>query len=158
MFKKLLFISFLLISIFGIYYPSKKENTKLFDYCYSLEKILYRNSINKRKIISEKHKSLLRDISRFGVNKTKGSLISQIINQYKTSKNSFLVTLIPNKLVCLSGYWLESIMPGAFESVIYYKSKKTIKEFRDFKEEIDGLIKNLNSEYENMREEFNSIF
>ena len=158
MFKKLLFISFLLISIFGIYYPSKKENTKLFDYCYSLEKILYRNSINKRKNISEKHKSLLRDISRFGVNKTKGSLISQIINQYKTSKNSFLVTLIPNKLVCLSGYWLENIMPGAFESVIYYKSKKTIKEFRDFNKEIDGLIKNLNSEYENMREEFNSIF
>ena len=158
MFKKLLFTSFLLISIFGIYYPSKKENTKLFDYCYSLEKILYRNSINKRKNISEKHKSLLRDISRFGVNKTKGSLISQIINQYKTSKNSFLVTLIPNKLVCLSGYWLENIMPGTFESVIYYKSKKTINEFRDFKEEIDGLIKNFNSEYENMREEFNSIF
>ena len=49
-------------------------------------------------------------------------------------------------------------MPGAFESVIYYKSKKTINEFRDFKEEIDGLIKNFNSEYENMREEFNSIF
>ena len=109
MFKKILFTSFLLITIFGIYFPSKRENTKLFDYCYSLEKILYRNSINKRKNISENHKSLLRDLSRFGVKKTKGSLILQIINQYKTSKNSILIAFIPNKIVCLSGYWLETV-------------------------------------------------
>ena len=158
MFKKILFTSFLLITIFGIYFPSKRENTKLFDYCYSLEKILYRNSINKRKNISENHKSLLRDLSRFGVNKTKGSLILQIINQYKTSKNSILIAFIPNKIVCLSGYWLENIIPGTFESVIYYKSQEKINKFRDFKEEIDGRIKNFNSEYENIREEFNSIF
>ena len=158
MLKKILFTSFLLITIFGIYFPSKRENTKLFDYCYSLEKILYRNSINKRKNISENHKSLLRDLSRFGVNKTKGSLILQIINQYKTSKNSIFIAVIPNKIVCLSGYWLENIIPGTFESVIYYKSQEKINKFRDFKEEIDGRIKNFNSEYENIREEFNSIF
>ena len=158
MLKKILFTSFLLITIFGIYFPSKKENTKLFDYCYSLEKILYRNSINKRKNISENHKSLLRDLSRFGVKKTKGSIVLQIINQYKTSKNSILIAFIPNKIVCLSGYWLENIIPGTFESVIYYKSQEKINKFRDFKEEIDGRIKNFNSGYENIREEFNSIF
>ena len=158
MYKKVLLPSFLIISIMGVCYPSKKENTNLFDYCYSLEKILYKNSIKKRKNISEKHKSFFRDISRFGVNRTRGSLVNQIINQYKTSKNIFIVKVIPNKIICLSGYWIEKIKPGTFESVIYDKSQKSINEFRDFKEELDGLIKNFNSEYENIREEFYRIF
>ena len=63
MFKKTFLTSFLLISIIGIYYPSKRENTRMFDYCYSLEKILSRNSIEKRKNISEKVKSLTTDMS-----------------------------------------------------------------------------------------------
>ena len=158
MFKKLFLISFLLVSIIGVYYPSKKENTRIFDYCYSLEKILSRNSIKKRKNISEKVKSLSRDISRFGVNKTRGSLINGMINQYKTSKNSFILNVIPNKIYCFSGYWVEKVLPGTFESVIYDKGKKKIKEFREFKEEVDGLINNFNSEYKYIRKEFNSIF
>ena len=158
MFKKLFLTSFLLISIIGFYYPSKKENTKIFDYCYSLEKILSRNSIKKRKNISEKVKSLARDISRFGVNKTRGSLMNKMINQYKTSKNSLILNMIPNKIYCLSGYWVEKVLPGTFESIIYDKSKKTINEFREFKEEVDGLIENFNWQYESIREEFNSIF
>ena len=158
MFKKLFFTSFLLISMIGIYYPSKKENTSIFDYCYSLEKILSRNSIKKRKNISEKVKSLSRDISRFGVNKTRGSLINKMINQYKTSKNSFVLSVIPNKVYCLSGYWVEKLMPGTFESIIYDKGKKTITEFKELREEVDEIIDNLNSEYKNIRKEFNSIF
>ena len=158
MFKKLFLTSFLLLSLIGFYYPSKKENTKIFDYCYSLEKILSRNSIKKRKNISEKVKSLSRDISRFGVNKTRGSLINGMINQYKTAKNSFIFNVIPNKIYCLSGYWVEKVLPGTFESIIYDKGKKKIKEFREFKEEVDGLINNFNSEYKNIKEEFNSIF
>ena len=158
MFKKIFLTTFLIISMIGIYYPSKKENTRIFDYCYSLEKILSRNSIKKRKNISEKVKSLTKDISRFGVNKTKGSLINKIINQYKTSKNSFILNVIPNKIYCLSGYWVEKVIPGTFESVIYDKGKKKIKEFREFKEEVDGLINNFNSEYKYIRKEFNSIF
>ena len=158
MFKKLFFTSFLLISIIGIYYPSKKENTRIFDYCYSLEKILSRNSIKKRKNISEKVKSLAKDISRFGVNKTRGSLINKMINQYKTSKNSLILNNIPNKIYCLTGYWVEEVMPGRFESVIYIKSKKKINELREFKEEVDGLMNNFNSEYKNIRKEINSIF
>ena len=158
MFKKIILTSFLLISMIGVYYPSKKENTRIFDYCYSLEKILSRNSIKKRKNISEKVKSLARDISRFGVNKTRGSLINKMINQYKTSKNSLILNIIPNKIYCLSGYWLEKVMPGKFESIIYNKGKKKINELREFKEELDGLMNNFNSEYKNIRKEFNSIF
>ena len=128
----------------GVYYPSKIENTRIFDYCYSLEKILSRNSIIKRKNISEKVKSLTKDISKFGVNKTKGSLINKIINQYKTSKNSFILNVIPNKVYCLSGYWVEKVIPGTFESIIYDVGKKKINEFKEFKEEVDGLINNFN--------------
>ena len=158
MFKKIFLTSFLLISMIGVYYPSNRENTRIFDYCYSLEKILSRNSIKKRKNISEKVKSISKDISRFGINKTKGSLINKIINQYKTSKNSFILNIIPNKIYCLSGYWIEKILPGTFETSIYNKGKKTINEFRDFKNEVDGLIDNFNSEYQNIKDEFNSIF
>ena len=158
MFKKLFFVSFLLISMFGVCYPSKKENTRLFDYCYSLEKILSRNTIQKRINISEEIKLLSRDISSFGVNKTRGALINKMINQYKTTKKSFMLNIIPNKIYCLSGYWIEKVMPGAFESIIYVKSKKSINEFKEFKEEVDGLINNFNSEYQNIRKEFNRIF
>ena len=158
MFKKLFLTSFLLISMIGVYYPSKIENTRIFDYCYSLEKILSRNSINKRKIISEKVKSLSTDITRFGVNKTKGSLINKMLNQYKTSKNYFIINVIPNKIYCFSGYWVEKVMPGTFESVIYDKSKKKMNEFREIKEEMDGLINNLNTEYKNIKKDFKSIF
>ncbi len=158
MFKKLFFITSLLILMIGVCYPSKKENTKIFDYCYSLEKILSRNSIQQRKNISKKVKSFSRDISRFGVKQTRGSLINKMINQYKSSKNSLILNIIPNKVYCFSGYWVEKLMPGTFESVIYDKSKKTINEFKEFKEEVDGLINNINSEYQNIREEFNSIF
>ena len=38
MFKKIFLTSFLLLSSFITIYPSKKENTNFFDYCYSLEK------------------------------------------------------------------------------------------------------------------------
>ena len=158
MFKKIFFTSFFLFSMIGVYYPSKRENTRIFDYCYSLEKILSRNSIKKRKNISEKVKSFARDISKFGVNKTKGSLINKMINQYKTSKNSFILNLIPTKIFCFSGYWVEKVIPGTFESVIYDVGKKRINEYRELKEEVDRLINNYNFEYKNIRKEFNSIF
>ncbi len=158
MYKKLFFTSFFIISMIGVYYPSKEENTRIFDYCYSLEKILTRNTIKKRKNISKEVKSLSRDISRFGVNKTRGSLINKMINQYKTSKNSLILNLIPNKLFCFSGYWVEKLIPGKFESIIYNKGQKKINELREFKKEVDGLMNNFNSEYKNIRKEFNKIF
>ena len=49
MFKKFILTSFLLLSSLVTIYPSKKENTNFFDYCYSLEKIISRNSFEKSK-------------------------------------------------------------------------------------------------------------
>ena len=100
MIKNLLFTSFLLLILMSIIYPSKKENTKLFDYCYSLEKIISRNSLQKRRNQPKKVKSISRDILKFGVSKTRGFLINNMIDQYKTSKNSQIVKLVPNNVYC----------------------------------------------------------
>ena len=158
MFKNLFLTSFLLFSLISIIYPTKKEDTKLFDYCYSLEKILSRNSIQKRKNVSLKIKSISNDIAKFGVSKTRGRLIHKTIDNYKTSKNSKIIKLIPNKIYCFAGYWIENINPGTFESIFYSKSKKVINEFKDLKDEVDGIINDINSEYKVIKKEFNSIF
>ena len=158
MFKNLFLTSFLLFSLISIIYPTKKEDTKLFDYCYSLEKILSRNSIQKRKNVSLKIKSISNDIAKFGVSKTRGRLIHKTIDKYKTSKNSKIIKLIPNKIYCFAGYWIENINPGTFESIFYSKSKKVIDEFKDLKDEVDGIINDINSEYKVIKKEFNSLF
>ncbi len=158
MFKNLIFSSFLLFTLIGIIYPTKKENTKLFNYCYSLEKILSRNSIQKRKNVSLKVKSISKDIAKFGISKTRGRLINKIIDQYKTSKDSRMIKLIPNKLYCFSGYWIEKVKPGTFESILYSKSKKEINKFIDLKDEVDEVINEINSEYKLIKKEFKSLF
>ena len=161
MFKNLILSSFLLFTLIGIIYPTKKENTKLFNYCYSLEKILSRNSIQKRKNLSLKVKSISKDIAKVGVSKTEGVLINKMIDQYKISKDSRMIKLIPNKLYCFSGYWIEKINPGTFESIFYSKSKKVINEFKDLKDlkdEVDGLLNEINSEYKFIKKEFKRLF
>ncbi len=158
MFKKLFLSSFLLFILIGIIYPTKKENTKRFDYCYSLEKILSRNSIQKRKNASLKVKSISKDILKFGVSNTRGALINKMIDQYKTTKDSHIIKLIPNKLYCFSGYWIEKVNPGTFESIFYSKSKKAINEFIDLKDEVDGVLNEINSEYKFIKKEFKSLF
>ena len=158
MIKNLLLSSFLLFILICIIYPTKKENTKLFDYCYSLEKIISRNSIQKRKNVSLKVESISKDIVKFGVSKTKGGLINKIIDQYKTSKDNLMIKLIPNKLYCFSGYWIEKINPGTFESIFYSKSKKVINELKDLKDEVDGVLNEINSEYKFIKKEFKSLF
>ena len=158
MFKNLILSSFLLFTLIGIIYPTKKENTKLFNYCYSLEKILSRNSIQKRKNVSLKVKSISKDIAKFGISKTRGRLINKMIDQYKKSKDSRMIKLIPNKLYCFSGYWIEKINPGTFESIFYSKSKKVINEFKDFKNEVDFILNDINSEYKVIKKQFNSFF
>ena len=158
MFKNLILSSFLLFTLIGIIYPTKKENTKLFDYCYSLEKILSRNSIQKRKNLSLKVKSISKDIAKVGVSKTRGVLINKMIDQYKTTKDLQIIKLIPNKLYCFSGYWIEKVNPGTFESIFYSKSKKAINEFIDLKDEVDGVLNEINSEYKLIKKEFKSLF
>ena len=63
MFKKLTLTFFLFFCSFITIYPSHKENTNLLDYCYSIEKILFRNSLEKNKDISKKYKNFVKDIT-----------------------------------------------------------------------------------------------
>ena len=158
MYKKFLLTFFLLLSSFITIYPSKKENTNLFDYCYSFEKIISRNSVGKNINLPKKSNNYAKDITLFGVNKTKGSLANKIINQYKDSKKIFIVTLIPNAFYCLAGYWIEEIKPGTFESIFIDLSKKKINEYKNIKKEVDSLIKDINSEYKSIKKEISDLF
>ena len=158
MYKKLFFTFFLLLGSSITIYPSKKEDTNLFDYCYSFEKILSRNSIDKSKNLSKKFKPIAKDISFFGTNKTKGSLVNKVIDQYKTSKKLFIITFVPNKIYCLGGYWIEELNPGTFKSIFYEKSQQKINEYKDIKKDVDAFIKNFNSEYKSIKKEINNLF
>ena len=158
MFKKFLLTSFLLLISFITIYPSKKENTKFFDYCYSLEKIISRNTLEKSKNLSKNIKSLAKDITLFGTKKTKGTLANKIIDQYKNSKKLFIITFIPNKIYCLAGYWIEDVSPGKFESIFYEKTKQKINEYKNTKKEIDEYIKGINLEYKSIKKEINDFF
>ena len=158
MLKKLTLTSFFLLSSLITIYPSKKENTNFLDYCYSLEKIISRNSVEKSKNLSKNFKSLAKDITIFGTNKTKGTFANKIINQYKNSKKLFIVTLVPNKIYCLAGYWIEITNPGKFESIFYSKSKQKINEYKDIKKEVDQFIKDINLEYKSIKKEINDFF
>ncbi len=158
MFKNLFFTSFFLLSLIGLIYPSKKENTKLFDYCYSLEKILSRHSIQKRNKESLKTISISNEIANLGLGKTRGLLINKVIDEYKNSKNYFIIKVVPNKFYCFAGYWIEKKKPGTFESILYAKSKKVINEFKDYKDEVNEILKDINSKYKNIKKDFNTFF
>jgi len=151
MFKKLLLTSILLISSLITIYPSKKENTDFYDYCYSLEKIIIRNSVAKSKNLSNNFKPLVKDITLFGTNKTKGTFANKIIDEYKISKKLFMVSFVPNQIYCLAGYWIEVANPGKFESIFFKKSKQKINEYKNIKKEIDEFIKDINLRYKSIK-------
>ena len=158
MFKKLFLTFFLLCISFLTIYPSKKENTNLFDYCFSFEKILSRNYLEKNKNLSERIKTFSKDIYLFGTNKTKGALAQKIINQYKISKQSFIMNLVPDKYYCLVGYWTEKFNPWIFSSIFYEKSKQRINQYKDIKKEVDEFIKDIDLKYDLIEKEFNKLF
>ena len=158
MFNKLLFTLFLLFSSFITIYPSKKENTNLFDYCYSLEKILSRNSVEKGTNLSEKFKNFAKDLTLFGTNKSKGALVNKIIDQYKNSKNLFILNIVHNKIYCFSGYWIEELKPGTFTLIFYEKSKERINQYKNIKKGVDEYIKDINSDYKSIKEEIKNLF
>ena len=141
MLKKLLLISSVILSLFSFIYPAKKENTKLFDYCYSLEKILVRNSIEKRENVSFRMQSFSKDIAKLGLSKTRGSFINKMIDKYKKSKNYFLINIVPNEIYCFTGYWIDKVNPGTFEKIFYEKSKRKINEFEEIKDGLHFLLK-----------------
>jgi len=158
MFKKFLLTSVLLLSSLIIIYPSKKENTNFLDYCYSLEKIISRNTVEKNKNLSKNFRSLAKDIALFGTKKTKGSFANKLIDQYKNSKKLFIITFVPNKIYCLAGYWIEEVSPGKFESFFYEKTKQKINEYKNTKKEVDKFINKINLEYKSIKKEINDFF
>ena len=158
MFKKFLFTSFLILSSLITIYPSKKENINFLDYCYSLEKIISRNTVEKNKNLSKNFRPLAKDISLFGTKKTKGTLANKMIDQYKNSKKLFIITFIPNQIYCLAGYWVEEVSPGKFESIFYEKTKQKINEYKNTKKEVDEFIKGINLEYKSIKKEINDFF
>ena len=87
MFKKLIFTFCLFFSSLITFYPSKKENTDLLDYCYSFEKIITRNTIEKSKNVSKKFRILQKILLYMGI-KNQRALANKIIDQYKISKKS----------------------------------------------------------------------
>ena len=151
MFKKLFLTFFLIFVSFVIIYPSRKENVNIFAYCHSFEKIFYRNSVEKNKNVSKNFKTFSKDITLFGIKKTRGALAYEIIDQYKTSKKNFFITIVPNQFYCLAGYWIEDLNPGIFTSILLEKSKKKFYKYKDIKKDLDEFIKDINSEYESIK-------
>jgi len=158
MFKKFLLTSVLLLSSLVITFPSKKENTNFFDYCYSLEKIISRNIVGKSKNISTNLKPLVKGFSLLGTNKSKGTFVHKLIDQHKNSKKLFIISLVPNQIYCLAGYWIEEISPGKFESIFYDKTKQKINEYKNTKKEVDEFIKEINLEYKSIKKEIDDFF
>jgi len=150
--------SFFLFSSLITIYPSKKENTNLFDYCYSLEKIISRNALEKSKNLSKNFKHLAKYITLFGTNKTKGTFANKMIDQYKNHKKLFIINFVPNQIYCLAGYWIEEVSPGKFESIFYEKTKQKINEYKNTKKEVDKFIKEINLEYKSIKKEINDFF
>ena len=158
MLRLFILTSFFLFSSLITIYPSKKENTNFFDYCYSLEKIISRNTLEKSKNLSKNFKSLAKDITLFGTNKTKGTFAIKIIDQYKNSKKLFIINVIPNQIYCLAGYWIEEVSPGKFESIFYKKTKQKINEYKNINKDLDEFIKGINLEYKSIKKEINDFF
>ena len=158
MLKKFFLSSLVFLGLFVLIFPTKRENTKLFDFCHSLEKIISKNSIEKRDNLSKNVTSISKDLIKYSVSKTRGRLINKIIDKYKNSRGIFVITVIPNQFYCFAGYWLEEIKPGTFEDIFYENSKQKINEFNDIKNEVDIFMKDMNTEYLNIKKEFNKFF
>ena len=163
MIKKLFVSSFFLIGLIGSIYPTEKENTKLFDYCFSLKKILVRNSLESRKNVSGEIQIISKALASVGIDYSRGDLTKKIIDQYKTSDESVLFNFVPTKIYCLSGYWIEKFRPGTFESIVYESSKEKVNEFYDaygiiLRNDVKDLMTDFNKQYKTIKKEFNRLF
>ena len=160
--KKLLIPSIFIISLFGLIYPTEKENTNLTDYCFSIEKIVVKNTFNSKYKIGGTTKMIAKGLASFGVKNSKGDLTTNIINKFKSESDNYFVRLIPTKIYCLGGYWIETFQPGTFESIFYEAIEKVVEEpykdlEKDIKDNFDNLINDFNKGYKSLQEEFNKI-
>ena len=134
-----------------------QQKVKILNYSITAShlKQYLQDAINSKNYISGNVKSISNDIVKLGVNKTRGTLINKIINQYKTSKNMPIISSLPNNIYCFFGFWIEKIKPGTFESIFY---KKTRNSFIEFKDQVDLFIDDIDLEYNNIKKEFNKLF
>ena len=161
--KKLLIPSIFIVSLFGLIYPSEKENTSLTDYCFSLEKIIAKNTFESKKDLDGTTKMLAKGLVSFGMENSRGNLTTNIIDTYKSESDNFFLELIPTKIYCLGGYWIEKFQPGTFESIFYEAIEEMVEEtYSNFKEDFENnannLINDLNKGYKSLQKEFNNIF
>ena len=163
MFKKVLLTSFFFFGLIISIYPTEKEHTNPLDYCFSLEKILIRNSMENRKNVAGEIKIISKALVSVGMNNSKGDLTKKIIDQYKTSEKSVLFSFVPTKIYCLSGYWIEKVRPGTFESIVYESSKEKVEEFYKeygmiLRNDVNDLMNDFNQQYKTIKKEFNRLF
>ncbi len=161
--KKLLIPSVFIISLFGLIYPTEKENTNLTDYCFSLEKIVAKNIFESQENIDGTTKMIAKGLASYGIENSRGELTTNIIDKFKSESEDSLVKLIPIKIYCLGGYWIEKFQPGIFESIFYEEIEKVVEETyidlkEDIKDNVNNLIIDLNKGYKSLQKEFNNIF
>ena len=157
--KKLLIPSVFVIILTGLIYPTEKENTNLTDYCFSLEKIVAKNTFESKKNIGGTTKMIAKRLASFGIENSRGDQTTNIIDAYKSESDNSLLKLIPTKIYCLGGYWIEKFKPGTFESIFYESIEEVVEEtYIDLKEDIKGnlnnFIEDLNKGYKSLQKEF----
>ena len=161
--KKLLIPSVFIFCLFGLIYPTEKENTNLTDYCFSLEKIVAKNTLESKKNIDGTTKIMAKGLASFGMENSRGDLMKNIIFKFKSESDDSLVKLIPTKIYCLGGYWIEKFQPGTFESIFYEAIEEVVEETytdlkKDIKDNLNNLIDDFNKGYKSLQKEFNNIF
>jgi len=161
--KKLLIPSVFVISLIGLIYPTEKESSNFTDYCFSLEKIVAKNTFERKKNINDTTKIIAKGLASFGIDNSRGDLTMKIIDTYKSESDNSIIKLIPTKIYCLGGYWIEKFQPGTFESIFYEAIEEVVEEtYTDLKEDIkdnlNNLIENLNKSYKSLQKEFNNIY
>ena len=161
--KKLLIPSVFVISLFGLIYPTEKENTNLTDYCFSLEKIIAKNTFESKKDLDGTTKMLAKGLVSFGMENSRGNLTTNIIDSFKSESDNNLLELIPTKIYCLGGYWIEKFQPGTFESIFFEAIEEVVEETytdlkEDIKDNVNNLIEDFNEGYKYLQKEFDNIF
>ena len=160
---KLLIPSVFAVSLLGLIYPSEAEKTNLTDYCYSLEKIMAKNAFESKKNINGTTRMIAKGLASFGVENSTGDLTTKIIYTFKLKSDDFFIKVIPIKIYCLGGYWIEKFQPGTFESIFYEAIEEVIKENyadlrEDIKDNVNNLIDDFNEDYKSLKDEFIKIF
>ena len=159
--NKFLSLIILFLGFIGFFYPTERENTKLLDYCFSLEKILAKNTIDSKENISQELKLLSKGLIKFGIENSRGELSKKIIDSYKTSKNNIFIDFIPTNIYCLSGYWIEKFKPGTFEYFLAKETKGITKfKYKNMKKDLgafESFIDDLNIRYDLMMRQFKNF-